>query len=313
MKKGKKVNAVFFIFFWLVFCLTGIFVQKAEADTDFKFQPRVSAGWIDYTLEIEPSDSLAGMDWELSDSMAVGTIGATFFLSKFYLDLSYQHTAKGHTGISGGRFYEAGDNPYIPLYADVTIVGDSEFYHWNYTITIGYQLLDNLSLYAGYKKNETSFDVDTQAIDHLIDDGSLTGTPGFPIFFTYIGDFDVDTETKGPFLGGTYGFIIGDKGVLSLNLAVAFLEGDINQSGNVVDPRTGVPDDIFDMDSSGDSIGLSYGIGWQSTLTDRLGYFLSFKGYNYDFEADDSNQSDFKETTYQFSIGLSYSFHFKSI
>jgi hypothetical protein len=313
MKKRKKVNSVLFIVFGLVFCIGGVFSQKAEADTSIKFQPRVSAGWMDYTLELKSSDSVGGIDWNLSDNMAVGSIGTTFFLSKFYLDLSYEHTAKGNAGLSAGRFYEAGDNPYIPLDADVTIVGDSEFYHWNYAITIGYQLLDNLSLYAGYKKNETSFDVDTQAIDHLIDDGSLTGTPGFPIFFTYIGDFDVDTETKGPFLGGTYGFIIGDKGVLSLNLAVAFLEGDINQSGKYIDPRTGVPDDLFDMDSSGDSIGLSYGIRWQSTLTDRLGYFLSFKGHNYDFDADNSNHSDFKETTYQFSIGLSYRFHFKSI
>ena len=308
MKKRKKVNLVLFIVLGLVFCIGGVFSQKAEADTSFKFQPRVSAGWMDYRLDIEPSAALANISWSLGDNVPSISIGATFFLSKFYLDLSYLHTAKGYSGISAGTFLEAGPQEPLPLDADLTIVGNADFYHWNSAITLGYQLFDSLTLYAGYKHYETSFDLNSQSIFHMIDDGSLTGTPGFPIVLTLLGNYDIDYEAKGPFVGGTYGYIISDKGVLSLNLAVAFLDGDITQTGGIVDPRTDIPDDLFDLNSSGDSIGLSYGIGWRSTLADRIGYFLSFKGYNYDFEADDINQADFKETTYQFSLGLSYAF-----
>jgi hypothetical protein len=309
MKKEKRVNLVFTIVIGLVVSLLGFYAQTADADTGFKFQPRINVGWLDYTLDLKSTAGLADIDWNINDNMPVAEIGATLFIKKFYVDFLYQHTAKGYFDISAGNFLPAGPFYELPLDADVSIIGSGDFHHRNYAITLGYQLLDNLSFYAGYKQNDTSFDLNSQTIFHMIDDGSLTGTPGFPINQSLIGDFDIDYEANGPFIGGIYGFIIDDKGVLSLNLAVAFLDGDIKQNGEYINPRTGIYDDLFDMSSSGDSIGLSYGIGWRSNLTDRLGYYLTAKGYNYDFEADNKDQPDFRERTYQFSIGLSYSFH----
>ena len=151
-------------------------------------------------------------------------------------------------------------------------------------------------------------DLNLQTIFHFIDDGSLTGTPGFPISSSLGGDFEIDYDATGPFLGGTYGFIIGEKGMLSLNLAVAFLDGDLTQNGRYIDPRTGSIDETFNLNTTGDSIGFSYGFGWRSSLTDRLGYYVYVKGFNYKFDADDSDKSDFQEKAYQFSLGLSYVF-----
>ena len=309
MKKRKKVNSVLFIVVGLVFSIIGIFVQKVEADTGLKFQPRISLGWLDYSLELESTSGLANIDWTINDDMPVAEIGATLFFKKFYFDFLYQQTAKGYFNVSGGSFLSKGVPPWnLPLDADVSIIGDGEITHKNYAMTIGYQLLNNLSFYAGYKQNDTNFDLYSQSYMHMIDDGSLTGTPGFPITQNLVGDFYIDYNSKGPFLGGVYGFIFEDKGVLSLNLAVAFLEGELVQSGNYFDPRTGAPDYLFDMNSSGSSIGLSYGIGWRSTLTDGVGYYISVKGYNYNFDADEIDQPDFRESTYQFSLGLSYNF-----
>ena len=143
----------------------------------------------------------------------------------------------------------------------------------------------------------------------MIDDGSLTGTPGFPIINTFDGDINIDYKAHGPFLGGTYGFIINGKGILSLNLAVAYLKGDLTQSGTFMDTRTGDPnEEILDLDSSGDSVGISYGIGWSGNISESIGYSFAFSGYNYNFENDDQNKSDFTELSYQFSVGLTYVF-----
>ena len=307
MKKRKKVDSVLFIVFVLFICIGGVFPKKTKADTGLRFQPRADVNWLDYKLELKPSAALANLNLILSDSVPAASIGATFFYNKFYLDLSYLHTAKGYSGISSGTFLEVDPQYGLPLDADTTIVGSCEYYHWNYAITVGYQLLDNFTLYAGYKNNNTKFDAKAQSIFHMIDDGTF-GNPGLLVISSLDGNFDIKYEANGPFVGCTYGFIIGDKGVLSLNLAVAYLNGDITQSGKYIDPRTGFSDDVFDLGTSGDSIGLSYSIGWRSNLTEKLGYYLSIKGYNYNFNADQSDRSDFQELTYQFSLGLSYNF-----
>lgn len=297
-------NSAFLVCLLLVLLFLPVLSMASEG---IKFVPRVSVGVEDYELEIEPTDILGGLNWKLGDMVPFAKVGGTFFYNRFFADINYQRSADGDFDISGGVAYDTGFIPDLPTLAPVaTFVGSAEFYNYSYAVSAGYQLLDNLSVYAGYKQIFTKFDLNVLATFDAVDDGSITGTPGFPLQLNQYGDFDVDYDAKGPFLGTTYGFLIGEEGVLSLNLAVAYLDGDIKQKGNYVNVATGAKDDSFDLSTSGDSIGFSYGVSYSSNLSEKLSYALTANGYTYDFDSDGKTLSDFNEQSYQFSCSLSY-------
>ena len=88
-------------------------------------------------------------------------------------------------------------------------------------------------------------------------------------------------EEKGFFIGGSYGWLIADAGLLSLNLAYAKLDGRRRQK-----TVTGFKDLEFsiDFEGTGDAEGLSYGASWSSLLTDYVSYSIGLNIEEYTFK-----------------------------
>lgn len=117
-----------------------------------------------------------------------------------------------------------------------------------YSLAAGIAITDNFSIYVGYLYNNLD----------------SSGNRGAESSFT----------ADGYFLGASYGWVIQDLGVLTLNLAVADLDGS---------NRFKVPGLLIDYDSTSDAQGLSYGISWRSTINKNWGYSIALDGYQYNF------------------------------
>ncbi|HOW76092.1 MAG TPA: hypothetical protein P5102_13095 [Candidatus Competibacteraceae bacterium] len=141
---------------------------------------------------------------------------------------------------------EASDTSSIPILGyEEEFTGDRR----DFSLALGYSITDNLSFYAGYKYGKT----DTS--------GSIGGQAKF--------------KEDGYFLGASYGWVIQDKGVISLNIAVANLDGDLGY----LTPAIG-----FASNQTSETQGLSYGISWKSTFDKNWGYTIALDGYQYKFK-----------------------------
>jgi hypothetical protein len=299
----KRIGVV-----WAV-CLAILSAGTAGAATDVGFQTRVTTGLEDYTLHYDQSYRVM-LPFTISDSVPFIGMGTSFFYKNFYADLYYQHSADGNHSICEGKYITPAQYPWAGLItnADVNINGNAEFYLRDFSVTAGYRITDNFSGYAGYKLSESIMDLDLHSSFQMVDDGSITGIPGFPMSVIYHGELGCTYRSKGPFVGGAYGIVLGDKGMLSLNLSLAFLEGKIRQSGNYANVQTGLNEIDYMLSSSGDCIGISYGAAWQSSITEKVGYSFGVKGYKYDFESKDVERSDFQETVFSYHANVTYSF-----
>lgn len=120
----------------------------------------------------------------------------------------------------------------------------------DYSFSVGYTVTTRSALYFGYKNGRTGTS------------GNLGGTSVF--------------RENGFFIGGTYGWQIAKKGVLSLNLALADLDGDIKFNTPALPGLA--------LNSVSETTGISYGIAWQSRLNDNYNYSVSLDRHAYEFK-----------------------------
>ncbi len=142
----------------------------------------------------------------------------------------------------------------------------------------------------------------------LIDDGALTGIPGFTFVGENFGTEDISYSSDGPFLGASYGVNFANKGRFSINLALAYMNGKLSNDsgGGFVDYITG---DIYAFpisSTSGNSIGASIGLSWIGEISSYLNYYVNINGYNYSFDSDAEGAPDFTERLMGMTFGLSY-------
>ena len=153
----------------------------------------------------------------------------------------------------------------------------------DYAATVGMRVLDNRgNVYVGYKngKSEAS--------------GNL-GT-------------DLTFEEDGFFIGASYGWVIADAGMLSINAAYADLDGNLKEKpGPTYDPSLA-------MDADSEATGLSYGISWNGKISDKMGYSVSFDANDYEFDnlkdksATIALPNKIEETFYTGKVSISYRF-----
>jgi hypothetical protein len=300
---------VFFVRTTLVSLLLLFFICLSTPSSapafDGGIQPRITTGIINYTLKSKASASTRGDEYTFKDTMPFIGIGATIFANKFYLDFYGQWAFNGTDNFTK-QHYESPSPPVIPSHYFWNNGAEIEFDRRDYSVAAGYSLTDYLSLFLGYRVGQSSAEEKGHVTKYLVDDGSLTGIPGLVLFDESIGEIDLDYQNQGPFLGAACGYQIKDKGSLTLNVAVAYLEGEIDQSGDFASPISGR--DYFNIETSGDSVGISLGVAWRGRITEQLGYSFSVDGHQYDFEADDPEKPDFSETVYAIRTGLSYEF-----
>ena len=119
----------------------------------------------------------------------------------------------------------------------------------DYSLAAGVAITDNFSIYVGYKYNKLD----------------VSGNRGANASF----------KADGYFLGASYGWVIQESGILALNLAIADLDGEINDQ---------IPGLSFGTNSTSNAQGLSYGVSWRSTINKNWGYLIALDGYQYTFK-----------------------------
>ena len=277
-------------FFALISAPVLLLAGNAQA-VDISFIPRADIGYTNYSFEwteqVIPDVGVPGPKHTITDisvNLLTGSIGGTLTVGKFYLDAYLQQSTEGSDDYTIGGYTHATD-------WDVDV--------FDYALTAGYNVWSTLAIFGGWKGHETTLDGNV-----LLNNG-ITNV-----------NWDNSFETDGFFLGASYGFVIGEAGVLSINAAYAWMNGDFEghqtySSGTTRD---------FKADD-GDSGGFRIGIGWKGYITDALAYSVNADYYSYSYDdfkhkyskngapyVQTNWNNEIDESAYSLRAGISYTF-----
>ncbi|MCF6202889.1 MAG: hypothetical protein L3J59_04345 [Methylococcaceae bacterium] len=319
-----------------IFLLTVVIYQKPANALDLRVQPRFKTGIQFYEFE-QPSFQSPAQDPEgkfpniqssvkYSDWLPFVSGGTTLFIDRLFIDVDVQYLFGGQddSDFSSQNFVKSGG----ALQTDAVLQNKNsrltaDFDRFEWAISAGFEVFDNLVLFGGYKYAKTSV---TSNILGTIE--SFQPSNGQPIPFltgTTLGEVDIEFEYDGPFVGMNYNWRIQQgfmNGGLSFNFAAAFLDStsQIDLSKVAVKSATGqvIPLNFQNNDGQGrnqftelkgDSIGYSFGLGWQGiTPVKGLTYLMGVTGYLYQF--DHIEGKDTVENRIRLDFGLSYAFDF---
>ena len=239
---------------------------------DIGFEPRISTGVMHYDFKSKGRDSSFGTGGvnkiDYNDNLVFLGGGGTVFIERFFGDVYYQQSNDGEV------FQD--ETP-------TTFGFGLKPNRRDFAASLGFNIWPNFAVFAGYKYGKTE------------NDGNIfDGCQGFDQSGACVVDlfpngrgFSQKFEEDGPFVGAVYGWNVFDRGTLSINLAVAYLDADTDERLQLVSG--------FDKRKlSGDAVGVSYGVSWSSSITQRLGYSIKINGYNYSFDDFDGTQFDDK-------------------
>jgi hypothetical protein len=299
-------------------------------------QPRLETGEAYYSFESEAmnitkiSKPLPGQlgsnftqkAFEYSGYMSFIGAGATLFVNRFFLDLCGQYASGGHdTTLITYSGYVSDSNGFIAADASHT----ASFDRSDAAVSLGYAFTRQFNLFAGYKwatsKFSTTFEGRYSLVNYNFGDEEDHAAG------RNWGEVDYKFEYKGPFVGAIHSWDCSHcrfiKGMFTANLALAHLEGDVvlkkqdqHWTINSINGQP-VPEAIIQFESGisarvntqGDTWGLTFGVGWRgATALEGLSYALGISGYRYEFDAEENNQSDIKETALIYKVGLAYVF-----
>ncbi len=274
----------------LLLSVATLMVPGIGYTADFGLQPRLSTGVMHYSFKGSGSDLAVGSgrattNIDYDDQLVFIGGGLTAFYRRFFADIYFQQSAEGEVFLS--------ETP-------TTFGFGLHPQRQDFSVSAGYSVLPNLALFAGYKYGKTENE------GTIFDGVDLGGTDIFPNGRAIRQEF----EEQGPFIGGVFGWNFGNIGRISANIAVAFLDAD-ERAGQQVQGGE------LTRTTTGDAIGVSYGVGWNASITDRLSYAINLNGYNYSFDNfsgttfNDSSNSDrdinFDENMIGINLSASYS------
>jgi hypothetical protein len=306
-----------------------IWIEPASA-LDFSIQPRFKSGIQYYEYHSESFQSAAQnsqgqslntrSNIKIRDWLPVVSGGATVFIDRLFVDFDAQHSFAGEDRVNfDNQIFLARDNS---LPTDVisrtsnTMNTNIDRFEW--AISVGFEVYDDLVLFAGYKQSNTDFSSNVHGNIMGFQAGNMAPIP----FLTgsYTGKLDVEIKYDGPFVGASYNWRIQQgfiDGALAFNFAAAFLDGTVDYNFRNIQANTAPVGDSFDPqtfgeqqapDSKGDSIGLSFGVTWRGiTPVSGLTYSMGVTGYRYDFDSY-NNTPDYHETQVRMDFGLAYAF-----
>ncbi len=313
-----------------VFVLTAVIYQVPANALNLRVQPRFKTGIQFYEYEqpefrseaqgLEGKDEVFQSAIKYTDWLPFVSGGTTFFIDRFFVDVDIQYLFEGQadSGFESTNFVKGGG----VLQTDTIFQNNStlhaDFDRFEWAISTGFEVFDNLVLFGGYKYAKTSI---TSNIRGTIKSFQPSNRQPIP-FLTgaTLGEVDIEFEYDGPFVGINYNWRIQQgflNGGLSFNFAAAFLHSttQIDLSKIAVKPANGeiVPLNLQGGQSrnqfealEGDSTGYSFGLGWQGiTSVKGLNYLMGVTGYHYQFEGNET-----VENRVRLDFGLSYAFDF---
>ena len=299
------------------------FLLRPTADAaEFEFQPRLETGLMYYSIEQTPKStisqvgatsisSLAQEKIEFSDNIGFVGGGGTLFIRRLFVDFGgqYAFNGSGRTRVADAAYSET-ENLYNSTDAEYHFQLDRT----DLALSAGYMVNRRFSVYAGYKWATVDMDVTFEGtvgvlnIDNIFAFGHVKGKDHYK--FQY----------EGPFIGVTHGWEIDPPGVfngmISAKVALALLSSKYSAdrtgaatytsiNGMEIEPVAESLDEKRAM--KGDSLGLTLGFDWHGrTAIESLSYWIGLSGYRYNFDADDSSDSDVNETAVTLKAGLSY-------
>lgn len=160
-------------------------------------------------------------------------------------------------------------------------------------ITIGYSVLENGSVFAGY----TSGEIRGLGI------GEVQDNPTAPA----IKYLTVKINEKGPFVGISYSYYLQDSGSFSFSVAYAQLDGEVSVVSSAKEIFSGAVT-VSNEESKGDANGLSYSVTWSDQFSEEMLYNMGLKTTFYEYRSSlpaSGNSLDFDDKYTIFSIGFS--------
>lgn len=249
---------------------------------------------------------------KFEDTLPTVSGGLTLSIDRFFIDLS---ALKAFNGDVNDSTSFTTVEPNLTRTRATTEVDTDEAERSEYSISIGYAITDAFSVFTGYKIVKDTFNdvsisgpVTIENPDNTVDTATL------------LNETDFRFKYNGPFIGAAYGLSVDKsfmKGYLTAVAGVAFLDGRFNVSPGFdvlvrdgrVEPLPPETSNEAVYETDGDTVGVSLGLTWQgSTPVENLSYLINVNGYNYNFQADDSDKPDINETFINFKVGISYRF-----
>lgn len=166
------------------------------------------------------------------------------------------------------------------------------------TYTLGFRVLDNLSVFGGYIDGQTDAKFTVRYEDPNISDQELNET--------YAED--------GPFLGVSTGLQVGQWGRVGFSVAYALLSAE-NDKVRVEKGVAGQSGQVIATTVEGDTTGLSYSVSWSGSAgrfisgLKNLYYVAAYKINAYEFDPDNKDEGDKVDEKWQsISVGVNYRF-----
>lgn len=317
-------------FICMVLCKFVIFAVTPTGAMELQIQPRVEAGIMLYSFELSASheSSLPANDnttsnnftqakMKFDDTMWFASGGATVFLNRFYLDLSLRSAFDGEdqTRLTWSSYNEDtndGRSRYLAMDSEMNGTFDKS----DAAVSLGFSITERLSLYLGYKWSTLDVDTTFQGpySDYGVEDYIAIGIVG--------GNEHLQFEYEGPFIGIIHGWQIdwspSYSGLVSVNIGLAALDSTVefNRSINTrLDSVNGTeieqPTKTYTTNTfkhTGDTLGITFSVGWHGTCGENLNYTLAVSTYRYNFDMDQPTFDSTTESSVLFRAGLSYSF-----
>ncbi|RUM95004.1 MAG: hypothetical protein DSZ28_00275 [Thiothrix sp.] len=260
---------------------------------------------MDYQFTIKPiayTDGGRYSGYTLESILPFVGGGITVFEKQFFFDLYLQKAFSGSDETS--NFYEGDSDSSRTSNEKI----NSDFERDELSLSVGYAVGNQGALFLGYRRSTTNF----------IDIFTKTGTYSNNSVFTENGTRDIGLKQSGYFLGGAYAFPISEQTAITLNAALAFLDGEYDV--RFLSVRVSSTNDSEETDDDaarydGDTVGLNLGVSWKGRMFESVDYTLGLDGSSYDFDFENRDEFESIETTpkisesvIRLSAGLSYQF-----
>lgn len=193
-------------------------------------------------------------------------------------------------GVAYGRFSTAVNISGSIADADVSeedYTGDAS--RTDFDLIAGYQVLNNLNVFVGYKSGETELDLVGRD-----EEDPIRGTESY--------------QQSGPFVGVSASWRPTETGKLDVSIAYAALDADNKfiSDGGELEPGEEIEFDDIQGSTSGDSSGYSLSVSWTMPITGNLLFRTRYRynSYEQDIEFEGAKFNDIREESSSLTVGV---------
>ena len=255
-----------------------------EDTTNFFFEPRIVTGILYQKYEEKYKGDSEAVEWK--DNIPFAGLGMTLGYKNFSVDVYAQQSASGKDSFFSSEVDESSAK--VKDYS-TNISREDYAINLSYARNLFVNLDDRIVFSVGYKAGKTSINGARRRISTPLNTGIASIFPGHE---------ETQFETKGPTVGISYGFPIGE-GVIGLNFGYAWLKTDFSSP------------EYMSVDADSTS-GITLGLLGSYPITNNLMFSFSADGYQYTMNAKASRVGleTIEESVVSVKVSLSYAFDF---